>query len=73
MIFDLGLRTAVVNFVSQLRVQNDTKGISEVLSTALAYYIGLSAAAIVASLTLAGQGYRAFNITPPNRADFPFC
>ena len=72
MIFDLGLRTAVVNFVSQLRVQNDIKGMNEVLSTALAYYVGLSAAAIVASLTLADQGYRAFNITPANRADFSF-
>jgi O-antigen/teichoic acid export membrane protein len=71
-LFDLGFRSAIVNFLSHFRVQKDIQGMNEVLSTALAYFLGIASVAVVLSLTLAGQGYRAFNISPANRGDFSF-
>jgi O-antigen/teichoic acid export membrane protein len=71
-LFDLGFRSAIVNFVSHFRVQKDVRGMNEVLSTALAYFLGIAAIAIILALTLSGQGYRAFKISPANRGDFTF-
>jgi O-antigen/teichoic acid export membrane protein len=69
---DLGFRSAIVNFLSHFRVQKDIQGINEVLSTALAYFLGIAAVAIVVSLTLADRGYRAFNVSAANKDDFSF-
>jgi O-antigen/teichoic acid export membrane protein len=69
---DLGFRTAVVNFLSRFRVQKDAQAMSEVVSTSLAYFLAIAAAAILVALTLANQGYRLFNISPRNRGDFSF-
>ena len=71
-LFDLGFRSAIVNFLSHLRVQKDSRGMNEVVSTALAYFLGIAAVAILLSLTVAGQGYRAFTISPANRDNFSF-
>ena len=71
-LFDLGFRSAIVNFLSHLRVQQDSRGMNEVVSTALAYFLGIATVAIVLSLTVAGQGYRAFTISPANRGNFSF-
>jgi O-antigen/teichoic acid export membrane protein len=71
-LFDLGFRSAIVNFLSHFRVRNDEQGMSEVLSTALAYFLGIAALAVFLSMTLAPQGYKAFNISPVNRGDFSF-
>jgi O-antigen/teichoic acid export membrane protein len=71
-LFDLGFRSAVVNFVSRFRVQNDSQAMSEVISTSLAYFLGIAALCIVLAFTLANQGYRLFRISPSNRRDFAF-
>jgi len=71
-LFDLGFRSAIVNFLSHLRVQKDSQGMNEVVSTALAYFLAIAAVAIVLSMTVAGQGYRLFTITAANRDNFSF-
>src|SRR5580704_6866329 len=45
-LFDLGFRSAIVNFLSHFRVQKDVQGMNEVLSTALAYFLGIATVAI---------------------------
>jgi O-antigen/teichoic acid export membrane protein len=72
LLFDLGFRSAIVNFVSNFRVQKDIPGMNEVLSTAMAYFLGIASLAILLSLTLAGQGYKLFKITPGNRGNLSF-
>jgi O-antigen/teichoic acid export membrane protein len=71
-LFDLGFRSATVNFVSRLRVQNDQRGMSEVISTSLAYFFGIAVLCLLIALALANQGYRLFHISPSNRSDFAF-
>lgn len=71
-LFDLGFCSAIVNFLSNLRVQKDSQGMNEVVSTGFAYFLGIGTVAIVLSMTLAGQAYRAFTITPANRSNFTF-
>jgi O-antigen/teichoic acid export membrane protein len=71
-LFDLGFRSATVNFMSRFRVQNDNQGMSEVISTSLAYFLGIAALCVVLAFTVANQGYRLFHISPANRSDFAF-
>jgi O-antigen/teichoic acid export membrane protein len=71
-LFDLGFRSAIVNFVSRFRVQHDNDGINGVINTALFYFAGVAVLIAVLTLTLAGQGYRLFQIAPEDRADFAF-
>jgi O-antigen/teichoic acid export membrane protein len=71
-LFDLGFRSAIVNFVSRFRVQKDNQAMSEVLSTSLAYFLGIAAFCLLLAFTLANQGYRLFHISPANRSDFAF-
>jgi O-antigen/teichoic acid export membrane protein len=71
-LFDLGFRSATVNFVSRFRVQKDTQGMSEAISTSLAYFLGIAALCLLIAFALANQGYRLFHISPSNRSDFAF-
>jgi hypothetical protein len=71
-LFDLGFRSAIVNFVSRLRVQKDGQAMSEVISTSFAYFLGISALCLLVAFSLAKQGYRLFHISPSNRGDFAF-
>lgn len=71
-LFDLGFRSAIVNFVSRFRVQQDGQAMSEVISTSFAYFLGISALCLLVAFSLAKQGYRLFHISPSNRGDFAF-
>lgn len=71
-VFDLGFRSAIVNFVSRFRAQDDDAGINEVINTALFYFTGVAVLGACLTLALAGQGYRFFQIAPEDRADFTF-
>jgi O-antigen/teichoic acid export membrane protein len=71
-LFDLGFRSAIVNFISRLRVQRDNDGINEVLNTALFYFTCVALLVIFLTIALAGQGHRFFKIDPEDRADFAF-
>jgi len=71
-LFDLGFRSAIVNFLSRFRVQKDDLGMSEVISTSLAYFLGIAMLCLLVSFALAKQGYRLFHISPSNRSDFAF-
>jgi O-antigen/teichoic acid export membrane protein len=71
-LFDLGFRSAIVNFISKFRVHNDNHAINEVINTALFYFSGAAVLIIIVTLALAGQGYRLFQIAPEDRADFAF-
>lgn len=71
-LFDLGFRSAIVNFVSRFRVTGDFNGINEVINTALFYFACISLFVIGLTITLAGHGYRFFQIAPEDRADFTF-
>jgi len=71
-LFDFGFRSAVVNFVSRFRVQNDNRAMSETVSTALVYFVGIAGFCLLLALTLANQAYRFFHISPSNRGDFAF-
>jgi O-antigen/teichoic acid export membrane protein len=71
-LFDLGFRSAIVNFVSRFRVQHNTEGINEVINTALFYFACVAVLVAGLSFSLAGQGYRFFRVAPEDRADFTF-
>src|ERR1035441_1412806 len=71
-LFDLGFRSAIVNFVSRCRVKDDFDGINEVINTALFYFACVSLLVIALTLALAGQGHRFFQIAPEDFADFKF-
>jgi O-antigen/teichoic acid export membrane protein len=71
-LFDLGFRSATVNFVSRFRVQKDYQGMSEAISTSLAYFLGIAVLCLFIAFSLANQGYRLFHISPSNRGDFAF-
>lgn len=71
-LFDLGFRSAIVNFLSRFRVQRDDDGINEVINTALFYFACVALLVGVLTVALAAQGYRFFNIAPEDRADFAF-
>lgn len=71
-LFDLGFKSAIVNFISRFRVQDDSEGINEVINTALVYFAIVAGVIVTLTATLAGQGYRFFQIAPEDRADFAF-
>jgi O-antigen/teichoic acid export membrane protein len=71
-LFDLGFRSAIVNFVSRFRVQHDNDGINEVINTALFYFACVAVLVVGLTLAFSGQGYRFFKIAPEDRADFAF-
>ena len=71
-LFDLGFRSAIVNFVSRYRVVDDSEGVNGVVNTALAYFVGVAGILALLTIGLAGQGYRFFKIAPEDRSDFTF-
>jgi O-antigen/teichoic acid export membrane protein len=58
--------------VSRFRVQQDNQAMSEAISTALAYFVGIAAFCLALALALAKQAYRFFHISLANRSDFGF-
>ena len=69
-LFDLGLRSAVVNYISRFRATGETESINQVINTALCYFSAIAVIALVVSGGLSGQIYRLFRIQPSHRADF---
>src|SRR5262245_23535718 len=69
-LFDLGFRTAVVNFVSRHRARGETDRINQVINTSLVYFIAIGV--LIAALTtiFANQAHRLFKISEQYQNDF---
>jgi O-antigen/teichoic acid export membrane protein len=53
-LFDLGIRSSIIRYVSTYTAVNDIEAVSRLINTALAVYTGIGAAVIVATLLLSG-------------------
>jgi len=51
-LFDLGIRSSIVRYVSTYTATNDTEGVSRLINTALAVYTAIGVAAILTTLVL---------------------
>ncbi len=71
-LFDLGFRSAIVNFVSRYRVVDDFEGVNGVINTALAYFLGVAGIVVILTLGLASHGYHYFKVAPEDQNDFTF-
>jgi O-antigen/teichoic acid export membrane protein len=69
-LFDLGFRTAVVNFTSRLRARGEPEAINQVINTSLAYFLAIATVIAVLTVALGGQAHRLFKIQEAYRADF---
>ena len=69
-LFDLGFRSAVVNFTSRLRARGETHKINEVINTSLAYFLGIATLIGLVTVVFGGQAYRLFKIQPEYRGQF---
>jgi O-antigen/teichoic acid export membrane protein len=69
-VFDLGLRSAVVNFVSRFRTRDEPENVNQVVNTALAYFLGISVVVVALTLGGAGQAHRLFMISEARRPEF---
>jgi O-antigen/teichoic acid export membrane protein len=68
--FDFGFKSAIVNFVSRFRGQNDREAINEVVNTALFYFVGIATVLLTATWLISGQLHRFFKISPVYQAEF---
>lgn len=69
-LFDLGFRSAVVNYASRFRAQRQPDRINEVINTALCYFLGIFVIGLVLTGVSAGQVHRFFHITEAYRPEF---
>src|SRR5580658_3887190 len=69
-LFDLGFRTAVVNFTSRLRAHGEADGINRVINTSLVYFVAIGGSIALLTILLGGRVHRFFNISEIYRADF---
>ncbi len=53
-LFDLGIRSSVIRYVSTYTATSDTEGVSRLINTALAVYTVIGVAAMAATLVLSG-------------------
>ncbi|MFZ1011135.1 MAG: oligosaccharide flippase family protein, partial [Candidatus Sulfotelmatobacter sp.] len=53
-LFDLGIRSSVIRYVSTYTATNDTESVSRLINTALLVYAAIGAAAIVTTLVISG-------------------
>ena len=53
-LFDLGIRSSVVRYVSSYTAVNDTDGVSRLINTSLAVYTAIGVAAMITTLVLSG-------------------
>jgi O-antigen/teichoic acid export membrane protein len=51
-LFDLGIRSSIIRYVSTYTATNDTEGVSRLINTALAVYSAIGVAAILTTLVL---------------------
>ena len=69
-LFDLGLRSSIVNFVSRFRAGGQSEGINEVLNTAICYLSSIAAVVIILAAVFHRSADRFFQISPAYLADF---
>ena len=72
LMFDLGFRSAVVNFVARFRAREDYQAINELMNTAVAYLAVAASVIVTLALFGAGLAVRLFQITPDNRSAFVY-
>jgi O-antigen/teichoic acid export membrane protein len=53
-LFDLGIRSSIIRYVSTYTATNDTEGVSRLINTALAVYTAIGVAAMATTLVLSG-------------------
>jgi O-antigen/teichoic acid export membrane protein len=53
-LFDLGIRSSIIRYVSTYTATNDTEGVSRLINTSLAVYTAIGGAALLATLVLSG-------------------
>jgi O-antigen/teichoic acid export membrane protein len=64
-LFDLGIRSSIVRYVSTYTATKDTEGVSRLINTALAVYTAIGAAAMLTTVVLSGFLQTFFRM-PPN-------
>jgi O-antigen/teichoic acid export membrane protein len=68
--FDLGLRSAVVNFISRFRARGEPENVNQVINTAFAYFLGMSTFVALLTLGCSGRVHRLFMISEAHRPEF---
>jgi O-antigen/teichoic acid export membrane protein len=63
-LFDLGIRSSVIRYVSTYTATNDTEGVSRLINTALLVYSAIGAAAIATTLIVSGFLESLFRMPP---------
>ncbi len=69
-VFDLGFRSAVVNFVSRFRTRGEPENVNQIINTALAYFLAMSGVLALLTLGGSGQAHRLFVISEAHRPEF---
>jgi O-antigen/teichoic acid export membrane protein len=69
-LFDFGFRLAAVNLISRFRIQHEEDRINEVINTSLFYFIVLACGLAAATVAVAGELHRFFQIAPAYQQDF---
>ena len=70
-LFDLGFRSATVKFVAHYRALDDDDKLGEVVSTSLAYAMGIAIALYLVTLGLAPFAGHLLKVSPEHRAQLP--
>ena len=68
-LLDFGLRAAVINRVARHQATGDSQRVNETVSTAIVYFLLMSAACCLVALAGRGVAMRIFNIDPALQAD----
>jgi O-antigen/teichoic acid export membrane protein len=63
-LFDLGIRSSIIRYVSTYTATNDIEGVSRLINTALAVYTAIGGVAIVTTLLVSGFLQSFFNMPP---------
>jgi O-antigen/teichoic acid export membrane protein len=67
---DMGLNTAVVNFMARSGARGETDEINRVVNTALAYFSGVSLTVIALTIVVSRNVGRIFHVSPTHVHDF---
>ena len=63
-LFDLGIRSSIIRYVSTYSAKNDTEGLSRLINTSLAGFTLISGVAMLATIGLSAYVDRLFKIPP---------
>lgn len=67
--FDLGIRTSFVKYISEYHARNDIRGINEVVNTGFVYYSLFGLAVALITVACKGMLFRLFRISPALAAE----